>query len=224
MTIDERYRVTLERVRDAAQQAGKAPDEVAVLAVSKRQEDAAVAALANLGHRDFGENLVQAWSRRVDRFPELRWHLIGALQTNKAAAVASGRPILVHTVDRPALVDALTKRWSAPAPLDVLLQINVDREPQKAGCLPEAIDQLADHVAASAALRLRGVMCIPRPVPGAAPTAAFAHTRRLGEQISDRVAGPPVLSMGMSGDFEAAIAEGSTLIRIGTALFGPRAT
>ena len=105
----------------------------------------------------------------------------------------------------------------------VLLQVNIDQEPQKAGCPPDALDALADHVSASTALRLRGVMCIPRPVPESPPRAAFSRTRELLDAVRDRVQGEPILSMGMSGDFEAAIEEGSTLVRIGTALFGPRA-
>jgi PLP dependent protein len=221
--ISERYLSVHGRVQASASRSGRAVEDLTVLAVSKRQDDDAVAALAELGHRDFGENLVQAWSRRLERFPSLRWHLVGALQTNKAATIGKGHPALVHTIDRSTLVDSLARRWDLPTPLDVLLQINVDREPQKAGCLPEDVDALADHVAASHALRLRGVMCIPQPVPGGAPRAAFQRTRELSETLSDRVEGALILSMGMSGDFEAAIEEGSTLIRIGTALFGPRA-
>ena len=224
MDLRDRYFAVQDRIAAAAARAGRGAREITVLAVSKRHPDSAVAALAELGHRDFGENLVQAWTARLDAFPSLRWHLVGALQTNKAIAIDEGRPTMVHTVDRPKLVVALSRRWNYPTPLDVLLQVNVDHEPQKAGCLPADLDALADRVAASTALRLRGVMCIPRPVTGEAPRAAFCRTRELLATLADRVEGEAILSMGMSDDFEAAIAEGSTLVRIGTALFGPRAS
>jgi PLP dependent protein len=223
MTFTDRYFGLQDRIAQAASVAGRSARDITVLAVSKRHPDASVHALADIGHRDFGENQVQAWSARLDAFPALRWHLVGALQTNKATAIEEGRPTLVHTVDRLKLVVALSRRWNHPTPLDVLLQVNIDDEPQKAGCTPDNLDALADHVTKSTALRLRGLMCIPRPLESGAPQAAFARTRALLDTISDRVEDTPILSMGMSDDFEAAIAEGATLIRIGTALFGPRA-
>jgi len=223
MSLTDRYFALQDRIARAATESGRSLQEITVLAVSKRHTTEAVTALADLGHRDFGENQVQAWTERLDAFPALRWHLIGALQTNKATAIEEGRPTLVHTVDRLKLVVALSRRWNHPTPLDVLIQVNIDSEPQKAGCTPEQLDALADHVTKSTALRLRGLMCLPKPVPGGPPQAAFSRTRELLDTIRDRVEDTPILSMGMSNDFEAAIAEGSTLIRIGTAIFGPRA-
>ncbi len=228
----------LARVRSqidaACRAAGRAPETVELVAVSKRHPDAAVHAAAAAGQRVFGENLVQAWRARLGDpgLAALRWHLIGPIQTNKARYLAASRPALVHTLDRPALLEALDRRLQRQRereperePLDVLLQVNIDAEPQKAGCAPEDVDALADLVASTSTLRLRGLMCIPRPVPGGAPRAAFARLRALGEAVRDRVdlaAGPLVLSMGMSSDYEAAIAEGATLVRVGTAIFGPR--
>lgn len=228
----------LSRVRaqiDAACRAvGRAPSTVELVAVGKRHPDAAVRAAAAAGQRDFGENLVQAWRARLadPALAALRWHLIGPIQTNKARYVAASRPVLVHTLDRPALVEALDRRLqrererhAAWAPLDVLLQVNIDAEPQKAGCAPEGVDALADLVASTSTLRLRGLMCIPRPLAQGPPRAAFARLRALGDSVSGRVdttAGPLVLSMGMSSDFQAAIAEGATLVRVGTAIFGAR--
>ena len=118
------------RIGDTAARAGREAAQITVLAVSKRQPDVAVADLAALGHLDFGENQVQAWTTRLDTFPQLRWHLVGALQTNKATAVEEGCPALVHTIDRLKLVVALSRRWNRPTPLDVLLQVNIDQEPQ----------------------------------------------------------------------------------------------
>jgi pyridoxal phosphate enzyme (YggS family) len=223
MTLTDRYFGLQDRVAQAAKASARSTRDITVLAVSKRHTDEAVESLAELGHRDFGENQVQAWTARLDTFPALRWHLVGALQTNKATAIEEGQPTLVHTVDRLKLVVALSRRWNRPTPLDVLIQVNIDDEPQKAGCTPDGLDALADHVAKSTALRLRGLMCIPKPVDAGAPRDAFARTRLLLDTVRDRVQDTPILSMGMSDDFEAAIAEGSTLIRIGTALFGRRA-
>ncbi len=224
--IANRLSEVRQRIADACRAACRAPSEVTLVAVSKRQPDEAVMQAYRAGQRDFGENLVQAWRARLSALEpeaaEARWHLIGGLQTNKARLVAAGLPALVHTVDRPSLVEALERRLAGLAPLPVLLQVNVDEEPQKAGAAPQAVDELADRLAASSSLTLRGLMCIPRPCPDGPPRAAFERTRDLLTQVADRVTGEPVLSMGMSADYAAAIAEGSTLVRVGTAIFGPR--
>jgi pyridoxal phosphate enzyme (YggS family) len=182
--------------------------------------------------RDLGENRVQALSARVETFggPPLAWHLIGPVQTNKVRDLArlGGALAMVHTVDRVALVEAFEARWDRQSPLDVCLQVNVDREATKAGCDPDALDALADRVAASPVLRLRGLMAIPAPGDATSLRRAFATLRQLSERVADRVATPPAglprveLSMGMSDDFPLAIAEGATLVRVGSALFGPR--
>ncbi|MCB9734928.1 MAG: YggS family pyridoxal phosphate-dependent enzyme [Deltaproteobacteria bacterium] len=215
------------RVAEACRAAGRARDEVLLLAVSKEQPLESLCALHDAGVRDFGENRVQAYVQRTMDLAaraDIRWHLIGPVQTNKARFLAEHRPALLHTVDRDALVAALEKRLDAgDPPLPCLLELNVDREPQKAGVLPEGLDALADRVAASPRLALRGVMAIPAQGERDAVRAAFDRVRQAAETVRDRVSGgPPVLSMGMSGDFEDAIACGSTLVRVGTALFGPR--
>ncbi len=222
----------LQRVQhaliEACRAAGRAAEEVTLIAVSKRQPDEAVRSLAALGQVDFGENLVQALCARLDSLgdlrPPARWHLIGPVQSNKVKLLAAQPPALLHTVDRERLVEMLGARLEAGVTQDVLIQINVDQEPQKAGVLPGALDALADRVAASPRLRLRGVMCIPRPLPsGAAPEEAFARTWSLAQMVADRTPdGRPLLSMGMSADFAAAVAHGATHVRVGTALFGAR--
>ncbi|MGM0578204.1 MAG: YggS family pyridoxal phosphate-dependent enzyme [Myxococcota bacterium] len=223
-TLAERLEAVRGRLVDACRAAGRDPEDVTLLAVSKRHPDEKVRALADLGQRDFAENLVQAWRRRRERMADVdvRWHLVGPIQSNKAKYVARDLPHLVHTIDRDSVVDALDRRIEAGRSLDVLVQVNIDEEPQKAGCDPADLDALADRVAASEALRLRGLMCIPRPPEEGTPREAFARTRGLLEGTADRLEGPPILSMGMSADFEDAILEGSTLVRVGTALFGPR--
>jgi pyridoxal phosphate enzyme (YggS family) len=224
MSLSKRYDELCERIGQAARASGRSPEDVRLVAVSKRQPEALVSELAELGHRDFGENQVQAWQGRLalDLPAGIRWHLIGPLQTNKAKFVARTPPALLHTLDRAPLVDALERRLQGPAPLDTLLQVNVDREAQKSGCLPEDLDALVDRVAQSSRLRLRGLMAIPRHPSGGEARAAFAALRELLDGVRDRVVDTPILSMGMSGDFEAAIAEGSTLVRVGRAIFGQR--
>lgn len=220
--LAERHAAIEARVVDACAHAGRARADVKLIAVSKRHPDDAVRELAGLGVSDFGESHVQAWLARLDTLEDLdlSWHLIGPLQTNKVKFIARASPRCLHTVDRQSLVDALGARLDPAAPLDCFIQVNVDREPQKAGCDPDELDALADAVAATSALRLLGLMCIPRPGD---TRPSFARTRALSASIADRVAGPVALSMGMSDDFEDAIAEGSTHVRVGTALFGARA-
>jgi len=218
----------LARVAAACAAAGRDRADVTLVAVSKRQPEALVRELAARGQRDFGENLVQAWQARQAAFadqPALRWHLIGPVQTNKAKYVARTPPAMLHTVDRPALVEALARHLDAAAPLPVLLQVNIDDEAQKSRCSPGDLDALADLVCNAQELSLRGLMCIPRYSDDPEETRpAFVALRELGERVRDRVAGGRVeLSMGMSTDFEVAIAEGATLVRVGTAIFGERA-
>lgn len=224
MSLSERYTTVRERVAEAARSAGRAAGDVTLIAVSKRQPHSLVAELAALGQRDFGENLIQSWRGRLEQpgLSDARWHLIGPVQTNKVKFIARSPPACLHTVDRASLIASLGGRLSSDAPLDVLLQVNVDREPQKAGCLPEDLSELADRLWETPGVRLRGLMAIPRPLDSGPPRSAFATLRELSESIMDRTPGAPLLSMGMSGDFEAAIAEGSTHVRVGTALFGPR--
>jgi len=222
-----RHREVEERIVEACHRAGRSRAEVTLLAVSKGHPDEAIAASHALGLRDFGESRVQAWLGRRERLAELgiRWHLVGALQTKKARHVTPAPPWLLHSVDREDLVKALAKRLDPALPVACLVQIDVDGEPQKGGCRPEELDALADRLAATPGLVLRGAMCIPRPPPEGDPRRAFARTRELLDTVGDRVDltfGPPILSMGMSSDLEDAIAEGSNLVRIGTALFGPR--
>ena len=223
--IDLRYQKIRERVVRACHRCGRDPASVQLLAVSKQQVPAKLREMIALGHRDFGENKVQAWHQRVADFadaPTLRWHLIGPLQTNKVKYLVQSPPTLVHTIDRTRLIEAIGAKWTHADPLDVLIQVNIDGEAQKAGCDPDATLTLADAVARSRHLRLQGLMCIPRPTGLQPPRAAFARLRHLAGDIAHLCPDPVALSMGMSQDFEAAIEEGSTLIRVGTALFGPR--
>ena len=173
----------------------------------------------------FGENYVQEAQAKHDALAGdgIEWHLIGHLQSNKAD-VAAVLYDWVQTVDRPKLVASLARHRPAGAPpLEVLLQVNIDDEASKHGCAPADVDALAARVAAEPRLRLRGLMAIPAPHPDLARRRdAFARMRALFGALGAAHPGVDTLSMGMSDDFELAIAEGATMVRIGTALFGPR--
>jgi pyridoxal phosphate enzyme (YggS family) len=223
-TLEKAYSGVLESLNRAA--AGAARPAPRLVAVSKTRTAAEVAALHALGQRAFGENYVQEAAVKMDALAGLglEWHLIGHLQSNKAREAAV-RFDWIQTVDRARLAAALAAaRPAERPPLNVLIQVNVDDEASKSGCRPDQVDALADAIAAQPRLRLRGLMAIPTPSEDmAVRRAAFAAMRRLFEALARHGAGIDTLSMGMSDDAELAIAEGATLVRIGTRLFGPRA-
>ena len=199
--------------------------------MSKLHPAADVAAVARAGQLDFGENYVQeALQKREELAGEpacrnVRWHMIGHVQSRKAAQVA-GAFALIHTLDSRKLADGLERRLAVlEARQPVLMEVNVAAEPQKSGIMAEDLPALADYIVESCPhLELRGLMCLP-PVfdAGEAARPHFARLRVLCEELRARLGLPlPELSMGMSGDFEAAVAEGATMVRIGTDIFGPR--
>lgn len=222
-SLDRTLRDVSQSIENAAKLAGR-PDPVTLLAVSKTQPAAAIRSLAAAGQRAFGENYVQEAIAKQPALADLglAWHLIGPLQSNKAA-LAARHFDWVQTLDRERLVPLLDRARAGMPPLQVLVQVNVDGEAGKAGCRPADLPALADAVAASPHLRLRGLMAIPEPHPDpAVRRAAFRALRDLFEQTRARHPGVDTLSMGMSADYALAIEEGATLVRIGTALFGPR--
>jgi len=212
-----------QAVQNAAREAKRPPPRV--LAVSKTQPCEAVARLADAGQRAFGENYVQEAVAKIQALPGrgLEWHLIGHLQSNKCREAAMHFD-WVQTLDRLKLVAALDQhRPAGLPPLNILIQVNPDGEAGKSGCAPEQVPLLAAAVAAAPRLRLRGLMAIPEPLPELGQRrAAFALMARLYSGLQSQYEGIDTLSMGMSGDYALAIAEGATMIRIGTALFGAR--
>ena len=202
------------------------PARVRLLAVSKTSSTDEIRVLAEAGQRAFGENYVQEALPKIEalRALGLEWHLIGHLQSNKADLAARAFD-WVQSVDRPKLVAALAKhRPPALPPLNVLLQVNIDDETSKHGCVPADIDGLADAVAAEPRLRLRGLMAIPAPhADMARRREAFRAMHALFAAVRARHPGIDTLSMGMSEDFVPAIEDGATMVRIGSALFGARA-
>lgn len=221
-TPPESYAAVRQSVVNAAHAVAR---DVRLLAVSKTRAAAALRALAAQGQRAFGENYVQealAKQRELADL-EIEWHLIGPLQSNKCREVALHFDWL-ESLDREKLIAPLDRhRPAARAPLNVLIQVNIDDEDSKSGCTPAAVAELANTITARPRLALRGLMAIPAPHADIARRRdAFRRMRALFEEL--RASHPHIdtLSMGMSDDFELAIAEGATEVRIGSALFGTR--
>jgi pyridoxal phosphate enzyme (YggS family) len=228
----------LQRLENAAGSAGRPSPRL--LAVSKHQPATAVAEMAaawrvllheqgrgrdEQGRPAFGENYVQEAQakRALLADPGLEWHLIGHLQSNKVRDAAETFD-WVQTVDREKLIDGLARhRPASMPPLNVLVQVNIDDEASKHGCRPQDVAALASAIVAQPRLALRGLMAIPAPAPDMARRReAFARMKRLFDRLREDHPAIDTLSMGMSGDFSEAIAEGATLVRVGTALFGAR--
>jgi PLP dependent protein len=223
--LAERLQEVRERIARAAAAAGRNAQSVTLLAVSKGQPWQAVAAAADLGLGDFGESYLNEALGKLAALQERRltWHFIGRLQANKTRAIAENFA-WVHALDRLKIAERLAAQrpFHAP-PLNVCLQVNLGGEASKGGVTPVEAAPLAQAVAALPRLRLRGLMCLPPPESEPARQRHwFAELRALRDALNAQGAQLDTLSMGMSDDFEAAIAEGSTLVRLGTVLFGPR--
>ena len=227
-TIAQRWQAVRARVDAACARAGRAPNDVAIIAVSKTHPAAAVREAAAAGATDFGENYAQELAAKraelaadVERGLAIRWHYIGRLQRNKAKLVA-GQVALVHAVDTVELAAELGKRAAAVQP--VLLAVNAADEETKGGVAMEQAVTLARSIATTPNIRLDGLMTMPPPSED--PEASrpyFENLRALRDRLAGELGAPlPVLSMGMSGDFEVAIECGATHVRIGTAIFGAR--
>lgn len=227
MSLAQNLAEVQECIALAAQKAGRDPKAVRLVAVSKTKPADMVSKALAAGQVLFGENYVQEASEKISALgPEPKWHMIGHLQSNKAGLAAELFHV-VQTVDRPKLAKALARRaLELNKNLGVLLQVNVGQEPQKSGCSEEDAPALAESVIQMPGLELRGLMTMPPFFDDPDRTRPyFARLRELAERLKGGL--PPgcmeELSMGMSGDFEAAIAEGATLVRVGTAIFGGRA-
>lgn len=212
-----------ERISQAAQGAGRSAAAVTLVAVSKTQPAGRIAALARAGHRDFGENYLQEALPKIRELASLglTWHFIGRLQSNKTREVANHFAWL-HSLDRLKLAERLSaQRPPSLPPLQCLIEVNADAETSKGGVDLGALDELVGAVRELPGLTLRGFMAMPAPRED--PMAQRAVFADLVARLSPLMAGLDTLSLGTSGDFEAAVAAGSTMVRIGTAVFGPRA-
>jgi len=208
------------RIQAATQAAGRAPQAVQLLAVSKFFDADSVLQAWHAGQTAFGENYVQ---EAIDKMAHLSWHFIGPIQSNKTRQIAEHFD-WVHSVDREKIARRLAEQRPAGLPpLNICLQVNISAEDSKSGLSPAELPAVARAVAALPGLRLRGLMAIPAPSEIAAEQrAAFRQLRELAQQLSADGIVCDTLSMGMSADLDAAIAEGATIVRVGTAIFGQR--
>ncbi len=213
------------RIAQACTQAGRPVDAVQLLAVSKTFGPEAVQQAFDAGQRAFGENYIQEAVEKIAALAELpiAWHCIGPIQSNKTRLVAEHFQ-WAHTVDRLKIAQRLSEQRPAHLPpLQVCIQVNVDGGPTKSGVLPDEALALARAVAALPRLQLRGLMCIPEPAPDfVAACAVFTRARGLFDALNSVGLALDTLSMGMSADVDAAVASGSTLVRVGSAIFGAR--
>ncbi len=232
--LEHRLASLRARIDTACAQAGRSPGTCRLLAVSKTRDSAEIHSAAMLGQADFGENYVQEALPKITALAELpappggiHWHLIGPLQANKTRVVAE-HFAWVHSLDRERIARRLNDQRPAHLPpLDVCLQINLDGEASKSGVAPADARALATVVVGLPHLRLRGLMTIPRPDQSTAADNAYARLAQTMRELAGTIPGLDstmfnTLSMGMSDDFELAIAHGATWVRIGTALFGTR--
>ena len=209
-----------ERAQIAAEACGRDPAEITLIAVSKAKSVSQILAVYDQGHRDFGENRAKEMAEKAAVLPgDIRWHFVGALQSNKARLILPSTHLL-HSMDRASLASAWAKGPGLPPP--VLLQVNIGREPQKSGVMPEDVESMTKKLI-EMGMRVIGLMAIP-PV-GRSPEDShphFAAMRELRDGIVERESDMSHLSMGMTDDFEAAIADGASMIRVGRAIFGDR--
>ncbi len=221
----ERLQAIRQRIENACRDAGREPDQVTLLAVSKTRNSDELRALAALGQRRFGENYLQEALNKITALQDLdlEWHFIGPLQSNKTRPVAENFA-WVHSIDRLKLAQRLNDQRPAElAPLNICLQVNVSDEESKSGVCFTDLPELAHQVSRLPRLRLRGLMAIPAPADDfEAQRRPLRQLREALQQLNREGLQLDTLSMGMSDDLEAAVAEGATMVRIGTALFGPR--
>ena len=223
MALRENLEAVRQSIAERAERSGRVAGQIEIVAVTKMVPVGRIREAIALGLRTLGENRVQEAVPKIDEIgtPEVAWHLIGHLQTNKVKFI-EGRFQMVQSVDRVELVSALDHRLTAP--IEVLIEVNVAAEPQKTGAALAELPAIAEAVNASGQLRLRGLMTIaPLAADPEQARPIFRRLRSLRDQLGERLGmALPVLSMGMTDDFGVAVEEGSTMLRLGRALFGPR--
>lgn len=225
MTIHDNLQTIGERIRTAEQRFGRKPGSVQLLAVSKKHPADAIREALATGQHQFGENYVQEMVEKAAELADsgIEWHFIGPIQSNKTRQIAATAR-WVHSVDSFKVAHRLSEQKPADAPdLNICLQVNISGEDSKSGVTPQALPELAAQVATLPGLTLRGLMAIPAPEHAMdRQRAVFAKVRALQENLITQGFALDSLSMGMTDDMEAAIAEGATIVRIGTAIFGVR--
>ncbi|HWC14265.1 MAG TPA: YggS family pyridoxal phosphate-dependent enzyme [Actinomycetota bacterium] len=223
MTIAERVARVQRRIQDACAGAGRSPDEVTLVAIGKTFPAHVVRAALDAGVPDLGENRAQELREKALVITDARWHFVGALQTNKVRQVV-GVAQLIHSVDRIGVAEAIARRARSIGRVqDVLIEVNIGREPSKSGVDPAAVEALADETTRLEGVRLRGLMAIPPATADPEQARAwFRELRALRDRLAETNGHACELSMGMSRDLEVAVEEGATLVRVGEAIFGPR--
>lgn len=219
MTAAQRLAAVRVRIDEAARAAGRSPADVRLVAVSKLHGVDDVRELVAVGQVDFGESRAQELGAKAAVVGGVQWHFIGRLQRNKARAVGA-MATWVHSLDRAVLVAPLALGAEGRAPLSVLLQVSLDGDPARGGAVPAQLPELAALVAGEPSLHLAGVMAVAVPSEPARPQ--FARLRAISADLTRDHPGADQISAGMSDDLEDAVLEGATLVRVGTALFGPR--
>lgn len=229
ISIEERYKQIEERKNAAAIRSGRKPEDVTLLAVTKTHTAAEINEAIDAGATDIGENRVQELLEKYDSVKPVRWHLIGHLQTNKVRNIVD-KVVMIHSVDSLKLAKEIDKRaGNAGKVMDILIEINSAMEETKSGIAAGDLRELVESIASECSnIRIRGIMCIP-PIALDPEDARpyFREARQMFEEMKtwdlpeDKLC-PDTLSMGMSGDFEVAIEEGSTIVRVGSSIFGPR--
>lgn len=228
-SIAERYREIEDRKNAAAVRSGRAPEDVVLMAVTKTHSADEINQAVSAGATDIGENRVQEMLEKYDKVSPVRWHLIGHLQTNKVKSIID-KVVMIHSVDSIRLAREIDKRaGNAGKVMDILIEINSAMEETKSGIAAEDLRALTEEITSECSnVRIRGIMCIP-PMAAEPEDARpyFREARMMFEEMkiwdlpAERFC-PDTLSMGMSGDFEVAIEEGSTIVRVGSSIFGPR--
>lgn len=225
MNLPERLAHTLSAIRQAETAAGRDTGSVRLIAVSKTFPADDIRRLYQSGQTAFGENYIQEWREKAAELADcadLEWHIIGQVQSNKSRSVAEGAHWL-HTLDRAKLADRLNaQRPEHLPPLNVLIEVNISGQAGRHGIAASETAALADYAAALPNLRLRGLMCVAEAGSAAATAAQFARMRQLFLHLRQTHPEADTLSMGMSGDMSTAVAEGATMVRIGSAIFGRR--
>lgn len=223
--IAERLAQVRQRIEAAAKNAGRQAESVRLIAVSKVHPSQAIRAAYEAGQRDFAENYAQELAQKAEELadlPDLRWHMIGHLQSNKARLVAPVAAV-VHTIHSPRLAGILGRRAAALGrTIDVLIEVNIANDPAKSGCMPEEVEAILGAIQREPSLRARGLMTVPPFTEDPEGAGPFFEALR---ELRDRFGGIealPELSMGMTHDLDVAVAEGATMVRVGTGIFGAR--
>ncbi|WP_299807986.1 YggS family pyridoxal phosphate-dependent enzyme [uncultured Shewanella sp.] len=226
-TITDRLAIAHSRIAQAAQNSSRRAEDVQLLAVSKTKPNEQIIQAYNAGQRRFGENYVQEGESKINtlnqEFPDIEWHFIGPLQSNKTKVVATLFDWM-HTVDREKIAQRLNEqRPESMSPLNVCIQVNISQEANKSGVAACEVQALAEKIAQMPKLALRGLMAIPSAdVDEQTATKEMAALQALYNQLAQGFASIDTLSVGMSNDLELAVAHGSTMVRIGSAIFGER--